>query len=163
MAEPTQTKPRRLWRGVLVVSLALNLLVLGLLAGATLRDGAPRGPRGFELSLGPIGQALDRSDRREIAASLRKNPDLRPLRRNELRPGLERLDAVLRADVLDEAQLREAIAQPLSRLRQVQDAALDALVARVAGMTVDEREALADRIAEQLEGRKGSARKPSGG
>ena len=151
MAEIKTAKPRRLWRVVLVVSLALNLLVLGLLAGAALRDGSPRGPRGFDLSLGPIGQALDRSDRRAIAASLRRNPDLRPLRRSEMRPGLDEVDAVLRADALDEARLRQALARPMDRLRNLQDAAVDALVDRIAAMSPTERAALADRIASEVD------------
>ena len=59
-------------RGVkiaLAVSVALNLAVAGLAAGAWLRDG-PRGGMPRDMSFGPFSEALDDADRKSIRRSL---------------------------------------------------------------------------------------------
>ena len=61
-------KPRRLGRFILVVSLALNLLLLGLIVGA-IGSGRAGPQRGFEAGLGDLGQILPREDN-EIAQVL---------------------------------------------------------------------------------------------
>ena len=94
-SSPSPGAPRWM-RVLLVLSLALNLLVAGLLIGDALTGGGPgRGPRPAEMALGPVAQALDPADRRAILGTLRGNPGLRPLGREERIAGLQEIAAVL--------------------------------------------------------------------
>jgi len=98
-------QPRKLWRIVLVISLALNLAVVGVVGGFMVRSSGDKGPpRSFDVGLGPIGRALDREDRRAA----------------------------------------------------VRETAITALTNRIVGMSVADRHALADRLAENGRG----SRKP---
>jgi uncharacterized membrane protein len=134
-------------RWLLVPSLALNLLVLGLVVGDALSGGGPgRGPRPVEMSLGPVGRALEPQDRRAILGSLRGDPDLRPLGRGERAAGFAAVAQALRADPFDEGRLREALLAQSDRVAAAQRAVQEALLARLAGMTPGERAAFADRL-----------------
>ena len=140
-------RPRRerILRIVLVLSLALNLAVLGLAAGVALRDKDGRPPRGFDISLGPIGQALAPEDRAAIRDSLRgrgEDSRLRYSRQGEI----DTLMTALTQEPFDEAALRAALATPVNRISQLQSDAVDALADRIAAMTPDQRSDFAGRL-----------------
>jgi len=131
-------QPRKLWRIVLVISLALNLAVVGVVGGFMVRSSGDKGPpRSFDVGLGPIGRALDREDRRAIGAALRNAPQLR-------------------ADPFSEAALVVVLEVPATRVAAVRETAITALTNRIVGMSVADRHALADRLAENGRG----SRKP---
>ena len=68
------SKPHRLWRIVLVVSLALNVAVIGGVAGLAISGRAADGPpQRFMFDFGPLGRVLDPADRRAIGNALRRN------------------------------------------------------------------------------------------
>lgn len=142
-------KNRRAWRYVLVVSLALNVAIVGMVAGVMLRDRAfGHAPRGYEMSLGPLGQALSPNDRRAIGRALRNDPNLRPFEKDSLRRNVQDFVMALKAQPYSEADLRAVIDQTRSRVGGVEAAATSALVARISEMTGAERNAFADRLAE---------------
>lgn len=111
-SETSATKrrtPRWLWV-VMVISLALNLLIIGAVAGAWVRHGKWAGPFG-----GWKGNYLMRGlpeDRREqVSAILGKHRrTLRPMRQ-EAHAAWLNVAGVLKEKNLDEQKLRNAIAQ----------------------------------------------------
>lgn len=139
------------WRWVLLLSLGLNLLVLGLVAGAALSGRLGDGPpRGLDLATGPLVRALDGDDRRAIRRALIADPGLRPPSPGELRAGADRVVAALRADPFDPVAFAESLSAIRDRVLHLQDAAQAALVARVASMTPAQRSAYAERVAREL-------------
>lgn len=130
---PTKARSGRGLKIALALSLALNLGVAGLVAGAWLREGGPgRGPP-RDLSFGPFSQALSAEDRRALRQAIRQ--DLGDLResRAAAREEFDALLAALRADPYVPAQV---------------DAALSAVVARNTGRLVKGQELIAARIAQ---------------
>lgn len=158
MADPTPTEqPKRrsmpLWLRILfVVSLAGNLLVVGLIVGVA---SSPKGPRGSERIAGDVGaapfvRALEGEDRRALARDImRENGGFRQMRQ-ETRARAEELFAALRAEQFD----REAVEMLLQGQREQaarrQLAGESALLNRLEAMTLEERVAYADRLAKAL-------------
>ena len=152
---PPSSPPRpgllRGLRWLLVLSLALNLLVAGLVVGALARHGGPGGrPRPAELSLGPFARALEPEDRREILRSLGGRADLRPPGRVDRAALFAEVVAALRAEPFDHARAAAALAEQSERVAEVERAVQEALLARLAAMTAEERAAFADRLETEL-------------
>ena len=145
-ATPAPSAPRWM-RWLLVLSLALNLLVLGLVVGDALSGGGPgRGPRPVEMTLGPVARALDPADRRAILGELRGHPDLHHLGRGGREAGLREVAAALRAEPFDADRARAALAMQSDRVVAAHAAVQEALLARIAAMTAEERAAFANRL-----------------
>ena len=142
---------RRSIRFLLIGSLALNLLVMGLVGGALVNgpDGF-RVPRGVDLALGPIVQALSPEDRDAIRAELRIREALRLRPRRDRDALISALLVALRADTFDPVAVEAALNVPRDRALAVQQAAQQALLARFTAMTPAARLAFADRLAEQM-------------
>lgn len=151
MADPTRPagKPRRLWRIVLVISLALNLAVAGVVGGALLsgRSG-DGGPRAFELGLGPLTRTLAPSERREIGRSLRRSGALRQMNPRE---GYREMAAAIGADPFDVSALQAAMTAQSRRFDTAQDAARAAFVAMITEMTPERRAELAAALLDDLQ------------
>lgn len=154
MQTPT---PSRLRRIILPISLALNVLVIGLILGAILNGPDGRNPRAVDLSLGPLTRALSEDDRRaigqtiraEIARGDRPSPQTRSARGGELAKMLE----LLRADPFDAAAFTELLARQRARADNWAQAGTDALSARLSAMPAEERAAFADRLERELRSR----------
>lgn len=150
--QPAPAGPmRRSLRYVLIGSLAFNLLVLGILGGAILHG--PEGfrpPRGVDLALGPIVEALAPEDRQAIRADLRGRDALQLHPRQERDALITALLVALRAQTYDPDAVAAALAVPRARAVAVQQAAQQALLARISAMTPGSRLAFADRLAEGL-------------
>lgn len=147
---PTAAGSPRWMRGLLVASLALNLLILGLVAGAVLHKG-PRGPhpRPGEIALGPVAQALAPADRAAILRDLRGREDLRIFGPRERAAAFAGLGAALRADPFDAAAVEAALLAQTERLDRAEAAVRAVLLERFAAMDAAERAAFADRLAEE--------------
>ena len=142
---------RRLMRYLLIGSLALNLLVLGIVGGAVIRGpGGFGGPRGFDLALGPIVEALAPEDRQAIRDQLRSNDMLRQHPRQDREALAKALQAALRMDPYDPAAVEAALSVQRDRLFAVQTAGQQALVARITLMSPQARLAFADRLQEAI-------------
>ncbi len=141
--------PSRGVRLLLVASLALNLLVAGLVLGDALAGGGPGGPpRRVEMSLGPLARALDEEDRRAILEDLRARPEVAPLGRGPHGADLAAIRAALRAEPFDPDRARAAFAEQARAVAAAQGAAQEALLARLAAMSPAERAAVAERLEE---------------
>ena len=142
----------------LVVSLALNLLVVGLIAGAMIRhDREERGerdrarvetPRDFVRS--PFLGALEPDERRAVGRELMAAEGSIRENRAELRARFERLLEAIRAEPFDraavEAVLDEQRAVGARRLEIAEEAVLD----RLSAMPPAARAAYADRLDRSL-------------
>ena len=152
------TKPRRILPGlrvVLFLSLAMNLAIVGLVAGFLLTGGPgkapPRNPRD---AVAPYTQALTRDDRKAIGREwfreMRKEGPREAVReraRAEYREAL----AVLRAEPFDAGAFAEELDRQNARAAARQQRGQEILVSYVAAMSPEGRAAFADRVAEALE------------
>ena len=150
---PSQKSLRGL-RIALGVSVALNLLVAGVVAGAILREGGPRDRMVRDLDLGPFTEALSQEDR----AALRRDfvarmPELGEARR-AMRAEFRDLLVLLRADPFDPEAMREVLAGQRARMQERIDLGQELLLQRLSAMTPEARQAFADRLEDRL--RRGS-------
>ncbi|EYD75490.1 hypothetical protein Rumeso_02973 [Rubellimicrobium mesophilum DSM 19309] len=136
---------------LLMVSLALNLLVAGVVIGDIVSDhGRGRGPRPVELALGPFARAMDAADRRAILQSLRGNPDLQPLSKAQRAAAFGEILATLRAEPFDRIRAEAALSAQAERIQGLERMIQGALLDRLAAMTAEQRAALADRLQAEL-------------
>ncbi len=150
----------RLMKVVLALSLALNLAVVGVVAGAALRSrgGRMAGPPSVrDLNFGPFSDALTREQRRDLRRGfLAQGPDLRALQ-TEMRGDLEAVLAALRAEPFDAAALTDAFVAQNRRISQRVEAGQKAMLSLLVAMPAAERAAFADRLEKALRhgGRRG--------
>ena len=148
---PAAPKSGRKLRIALAVSVALNLLIIGLVAGAVLRDGGPQGRMVRDLDFGPFTEALTPEDRDALRRDfIRQAPDLRDMRR-QMRDDFRTVLAALRADPFDAEALRDVMANQGDRMAARLALGQDLILARIAAMTPAERAAFADRLERRLE------------
>jgi uncharacterized membrane protein len=146
-------QPSGRWvRIALAISLAINLGIAGIVAGAFFRDGGPMhgGRMTRDLGFGPFTEALSKDDRAELRrAFLAKLPEMRD-DRHAMREDISALLAQLRATPFDATRLREAFDRQnqrnAKRLELGQQLIFDLLV----GMTDETRQAFAGRLEQSL-------------
>lgn len=129
-----QTAPPTSFRGLKIafaLSLALNLLVAGMVAGAWLNGGGPGHGLPRDLSFGPFSEALSHEDRRAIRRALWAEKDSLRAGREAAKAEFDTLLAALRAEPFDPSAV---------------DAALSAVVIRSEGRLAKGQELLTDRI-----------------
>lgn len=154
--EPVAQGPkRRAGRGVKIalgLSLAVNLLILGLVAGAILAMGPGRSrdddPRLRSLGLGPFAIALSREDRAAVGGRIDRDA-LRQDRR-ALGLGLVQLRAALLAEPFDRAAAEAALSQSRSAAASLQAEGHRALLDQIDTMSAADRAELADRLGRAL-------------
>lgn len=152
----TGTSSRRV-RFLLVGSLALNLLIIGLAGGAYLRGGG-QPPRGFELQLGPLSDALLPQDRRQIGRDIRRELGDTGHNRRDRRAAFEALIQAVAADPFDPDTLRTAIERQQNRQVMLQNVALEAFLGHLNQMSPEDRNAFASRLKNSFQQHK--ARRP---
>lgn len=155
MTQTEEIKPKAPNRGLriaLAVSVALNLGILGMMAGAWFNHVGPGGRSGDfrDLGFGPFTEALSHDDRAALRkAFIAKMPDMREARR-AMRQTQQDLLAALRADPFDRARLETVLAiqsdRSASQLAMGQSLLKDLLVQ----MTPEARHSFADRLEERL-------------
>jgi len=146
---PTPRSGSPLWmRGLLVVSLAVNLLVFGMIGGAVLSGGGPGAAREAvrDLDGTPFVRALSPQDRRALLRELRGEREVLRDSRAALRDRFENLLAALRADDFDAASLERILAgqREAATARQLLGERL--VLGRITEMSTEERRAYADRL-----------------
>ena len=149
----TAPKPPRRWgRIVLFVSLAFNLLIVGLVAGAML--GGPRDrdrdPALRDLGFGPFVHALPRGDRAEMGRAIKREAGSFRENRAELRRQFEAFLAALRADPFDAAEVARLITDQQSRISERQALGQRLLLERIEAMNASQRAAYADALDKSL-------------
>lgn len=160
--ERTQrTRAPRWMRIAFGVSLALNLAVVGVLAGTFARFGGPpsRGP-GMISYATPYVRALPRDDQREIFRAVRdqlpKDSNSRQARRALYAAMIE----ALKAEPFDPAQVETILNRQNTAALAVQSAAHTAWLAHVAAMSPEDRAAYADNVSEFMRRGKDKKSKP---
>lgn len=153
MSDETQKRSSPRWmRVVLVLSLALNLLIVGAVVGAV-SSGGKGGPRLSDVSFGPYTAALGREDRRALRRAIRDTagrPDRAAAREN-----FQTFLTVLRTEPLDVAEMTRVF-EAQGALAQARLAAgKAALLEHIAEMSAADRAAFADRLEEVLRRRPG--------
>jgi uncharacterized membrane protein len=141
-------------RAALFASLAVNLLIVGLVAGALVR-GAPdrdgdRRPLVRDLGLGPFADALPVRDRLALGRDLARDPEGLRANREAVRQQFEAFLDLVRADTFDAEAARALIGAQQTRLMEVRGVGRDLLIDRLAGMAPDARRAYADRLSALL-------------
>ena len=149
---PEPAAPKRLTgtRIVLYISLALNLLVLGLVLGAAShmwRSPEMRADRAMrDGGFSPYVAALSPEDRRAYIRDIfARAGDLRQ-NREAVRQEVETLLAILRAPDFDRAAFAASLESQSAKLEERRVAGIELFVARVSEMSAEKRQALADRI-----------------
>ncbi|MFD1911516.1 periplasmic heavy metal sensor [Halodurantibacterium flavum] len=169
MAEPHETAraPRRprapRWMQILLfLSLAVNLVGLGVLAGGVITRGGPGGPPPVvlrDISLGAYSEALSPEDRAALRSAFRQNvPALRDLR-DQQRAEQARLLEALRAQPFSPDAVAAILETQRGRLLRATEIGHGALLARLTEMDNAARAGFADRLEEALARRPG----PGGG
>lgn len=146
----TDHKPRTaLWIKILLaVSLALNLMVIGLIAGVMVRGG-PLGAKGPGMGYAaPYVIALPREDRRAVFGAVRRSPDFRD--RQARRADFQDMLRLLRAHPFDAEAARTILSRQAASVADVQATAQAAWLQVVIEMEPDARSAYADAIEEVL-------------
>jgi uncharacterized membrane protein len=143
--------PGRAVRIALAVSVALNLAVVGVVAGAALKHGGGHEME-RDIGFGPFSEALSREDRRALRGQiLQRAPELRSVRK-EMQADTQSLLAVLRAEPFDAAGLTAVMetqrVRMAGRLELGQTVLRDFLIA----MTPEARKDFADRLEARLKG-----------
>ena len=157
-AAPAGKAPRWM-RVLLVVSLALNLLVVGLVAGSVLgktRSGS-RGAEAHEFQRHPLIGALAREDRREVMQQLRRDNGQPREHAKALRTRFRAYLEALRADAFDADAVGQLLKEQRASMGNWQDGVDGILLQTLSDMTPEERLAYADRL-EEL-GRRGRKRR----
>lgn len=151
MTETTSppAKPGRGLKIALALSLALNLSIAGLVAGAWLSDHGPRSDRrspSRDLAFGPVTDALSPEDRRALRREfLARAPEFRAARQ-EARAELATLLAALRAEPFDPAALSTALAAIQTRNSDRLEIGRTLIETRLLSMDAADRRAFADRL-----------------
>uniref|UniRef100_UPI00404842CA periplasmic heavy metal sensor n=1 Tax=Yoonia sp. TaxID=2212373 RepID=UPI00404842CA len=140
------TKPSRMWRTVLVLSLALNVAVIGGAVGIVISGRAHDGPPPrMSFDFGPLGRVLEPNDRRAIGQAMRKR-GAQPLDHDEVSEKVADLAMELRAEPFDADAVAQIMGTFRLRSEKIQQDAQVAFLARLAAMTPQARAALADRL-----------------
>lgn len=152
MADETQSKTKmsRGARILLVASLALNLAVMGVVAGVVLGGGPKDRFQRFELGAGPLTRAMDDTRRGAVRDALRDSGAFRPADRDSMRRDTQALVTTLRAEDFDSAAFQDILTRQQNRLRDGQAAVVAAVTEQVSEMDAAERAAFADRLENQL-------------
>lgn len=149
MAENTSKTGR--WQRILLVgSLALNLVIVGIVAGSLLSGGSKNSQTRIDLTVGPLTRAMNTEDRDEVRAVLRDSGVFRPGDREGIRMDMQALVDVLKADDFDADAFRDTLIRQRARLQAGQDRVLEAVARQIEGMTPDARAAFADRLEQQV-------------
>ncbi len=155
-------KPRRLWRIVLVISLALNLVIVGLAVGAVASGRAGDGPpRSFSFGAGPMSAALTQMERRQMGRALREQRVIRDL---DVRGRVATLTDALRSEPFDAAAFGALLDDQVAQMTDLQAKAQEALLGVITEMSPERRIEFADQLEQELaKSRQRQPRQPSGG
>lgn len=143
----------RALRIALGVSIALNLAVLGIVAGVAISHPPPGDPsRGF--AFGPFNGALTPPERKQLREAFhREAPDMRESWKR-MRGEFGAMQGILRADPYDPAAFAALLQSQQERGARVMSVAQKLIADHVAALSREDRIAFADRLEEQTRRRR---------
>jgi uncharacterized membrane protein len=154
---PAPDRRRIPWlKVVLAVSLALNLAVAGLAAGAWLHKGPDRRGMPRDLSFGPFGEALTAADRRALRQAFQEKSADPRADREAARGEFQALLAALRATPFRAEDLRAALDAIETRLTARIDLGGRLIEERLLALPEAERLAFAERLERVLQRGRGN-------
>ena len=134
----------------LVVSLAFNLLIIGLIVGAMThrwREPEMRDDRAVaEMGFAPYVGALEPADRRALGRELMKRAGDFKRNREEIKAEFARITAILRAPEFDAEAFRASLMAQGSKFEERRATGIELLIESVSAMDKDKRAAFADRL-----------------
>ena len=150
----TEPKRRRRWvMPLLFVSLAVNLLIIGVVAGAVMqrgdRDNRTDGPARSILGA-PYIRALETEDRRTLGREIIQNRDRLRENRDDLKRRVEGILDELRSPDFDRGRLSELLDEQRRLAVSRQEFGEDLLLDRIEAMSPEDRRAYADRLGDAL-------------
>lgn len=157
-ALPPDAPPKRPWVKIaLAVSVALNLGVVGVVAGAAIkanRSDGMRQPVVRELNFGPFTAALTRPQRRDMLRDFARDaPRLRDMRA-QIGGEFEAILVAVRAEPFDPEALTAALAAQSASTTARLEAGRKSLQSVIEAMTPEDRAAYADRLENGLRHRR---------
>ncbi|MEM9523728.1 MAG: periplasmic heavy metal sensor [Pseudomonadota bacterium] len=163
MSGPAQTTspPSRMWmRLAFFMSLAMNLLVVGVIAGIVLSGGPRRdGPRGLaDRRGGPFVAVLPEDIRSQILHEMARASFGTVQMRRDARTRFNRLLAILRAEEFDAQAFSSELAGQDLREGRIREAGRTALIRAISEMSAEERAHYARLLEERLPKRRRSGR-----
>ncbi|MEL6522967.1 MAG: periplasmic heavy metal sensor [Pseudomonadota bacterium] len=152
--EETAPKPRAPgWmRIALILSLAVNVLIVGTIAGAVLSGrAADRGTaeQVRQITPGPYSRALPQEYRRAMRQELRDNRQALRQHSRVLRSSFQETVTLLEAETLDMERLEILLTDQRTNLSTLQSHGHTALIAVIGQMSVADRQSYAQRLREQ--------------
>ncbi len=129
-----------------IISLALNVMILGVIGGGLLNGKRPAPMGGYDVSLGEFGKALSRDDRAKIREDLRANPSFRLPPRGAREESVRAFISAMRAEPFDVGVIEDLFAAQRDRGASAMQAGQEALIKRLVEMDAQERNAFADRV-----------------
>ncbi|NOX74645.1 MAG: periplasmic heavy metal sensor [Alphaproteobacteria bacterium] len=140
-------KPRRWIKVIFVLSLGLNILVLGLVGGAFLRGGPPDRVR-VERDIAALGlrvyfRALNEGDRADIRTNFKQYRGQIKAGRGLFRAHLKALATALTAEPYDQAAVAAVLSQQAGVVSENMAVGQRVLLAQIEMMTKSDREAFA--------------------
>jgi uncharacterized membrane protein len=153
-----QPKKRRWMTPVLIASLAVNLLVAGVVVGAYLSDDGPRKRNSEEQRAArgvmgePFFRALPTKDRRAVMDAILAERDTVRDSRRQLRASVENVLAAIRADTFDRTAVAKLLGEQRNAAQTRQDLGERLLLDRLEQMSPAERAAYADALEKRLRG-----------
>jgi len=146
--KPTKSGSRSL-RIALGVSLAFNVLIVGMIAGGVASGRHMSGPGGFSADLGPFARAMSIGERRGLSRELRERPEIG-------REGIQELGRIqqafidaLSAEPFDPSALARIFEAERQRGVKVMQIGQDALLRRIGSMNPQQRQDFARRLARE--------------
>lgn len=166
MSETDAPPPRRKtgWglKLALVISVALNLMVAGIVAGAILSRSGPDDVPGLRtLGLGPFALALEREGREAVRGQLGREARGLPDDRRAVAEGLRQIQAALEAEEFDRDAAELALARTRAAAGAIQARGHGALLDYLETVPHEERLRMADRLGRAI--RRGGPRPPAEG
>lgn len=134
----------------LAVSVALNLAVAGLAAGAWLKDIASGGRSAGPLNFGAFSEVLSRDDRRALRTALIAAAPSFRTKRAAAEEEFRTLVAALRAEPFDPGAVRASLAAIAAQNTERLDLGRSLIEAHLIAMPTPDRIAFADRMEAKL-------------
>lgn len=150
--EAKPAKPRRLFRVLFGLSLALNLLVIGAIAGVVSKGAGGRsGPPSLREISAPYVRAFEHSDKREMRRAMRAQLPDRSKAIEANQADYAAFLAVVRAEPFDSARAAQIMQGQLARVARFQELGRALSIERLGAMSTEERAAYADRLQKAID------------
>ncbi|MEX5727148.1 putative membrane protein [Rhodovulum iodosum] len=156
MAQGDSETPKKGWpwgRIALGISLALNLMVAGIVLGGLLshRHDFGHDRRGDRFAeVGPYSRALDDEDRAALRQELRRSWPQGRQNRQAVRAGFDEVLSALRSEPFEVGRVEAVLTSQSERISDHLTITRGLLLDRMAQMSPDERAAFADRLEQVL-------------